>query len=120
MLLRPEVRLPPAETPRPPAPADAPPLHPAKALVSTAIDVPQTLIGAVIGATTWLPPRMLLLPEVRLPPAETPRPPAPADAPPLQSASALPARAVGIPQSFTGAGIRAPTWLPLRMLVRPP
>ena len=37
---------------------DAAALHPANALPSTATALPQTLTGAVIGATTWLPPRI--------------------------------------------------------------
>ncbi len=43
---------------RPPLPpffTEAPPLHPANASPKTATALPQTLTGAVIGATTWLP-----------------------------------------------------------------
>ena len=50
-------------------PTLAPPRHPAAASPSTATALPQTLIGAVIGAITWLPPSTEPLPEVVLPPA---------------------------------------------------
>src|SRR5690606_40166377 len=97
-------------------PTRAVPKHPAAASPRTATELPQTLIGAVIGATTWFPPRMLPYPEVRLPPAETP--PATA-APPRQPALASPRTPMALPQTLIGAVIGATTWLPPRML-RPP
>src|SRR6266568_3970803 len=85
----------------------APPLQPASALPKIATALPQALIGALIGAATWLPPATLLLPEVLLPP-----PLFLTSAPPLQPASAVPKIATALPHALIGALIGAVTWLP--------
>src|SRR5688500_16592088 len=68
------------------------------------------LIGALIGAITWLPPSTELLPEVRLPPA--PGPVLRTEEPPVHPASELPTRETALPQALIGALIGALTWLP--------
>src|SRR5690606_5438092 len=117
MLDRPDVRFPPAPAP-PLSRTDAPPTQPATASPKIATALPQALIGAVIGATTWLPPPMEWSPSVRLPPP-LPSPVLRTVAPPLRPASDLPNRETALPQAFTGAVIGASIWLPPRMLDRP-
>src|SRR5690606_32368695 len=93
-----------------------PPRQPGLASPSTRRASAQTLIGAVIGATTWLPPRMLRAPEVRLPPAETPPF---TTAPPRQPAKTSPRTPMALPQTLIGAVTGATTWLPPRVLRAP-
>src|SRR5687768_1122721 len=97
MLPRPLVRLPPAPEPLPDCSTDAPPLQPAAERPTTATALPQALIGAVIGATIWFPPRMLWSPLVRLPPAPEPLPDCSTDAPPTEPASDSPMTATELP-----------------------
>ena len=99
----------------PPPVTVAPPRQPASASPRTAIALPQTLIGALIGALTALPPRIELLPDVRWT-VEPPAPPAPpalvTAAPPAQAASDWPSRATALPHRLIGRLIGALTALP--------
>ncbi len=96
---------------------DDPPAQPENARPTAATELPQMLIGALIGATTWLPPSTDPLPEVRLPPAPTPVLWT-AD-PPLQPAVASPKIATALPQALIGALIGAVIWLPPSTLPSP-
>src|SRR5690606_31033959 len=85
-----------------------------------ASELPQTSIGAVIGALTWLPPRTLLSPSVRLavvPPRRVVW--VFTAAPPAQLALEAPTRDRALPQAPTGRSIGALTWLPPSTLFRP-
>src|SRR5262245_24728650 len=66
---------------------EAPPGQPATASPKMAIALPQALIGAVIGALTWLPPPTLCSPLVCPPPPADDEPGPPevlTEEPPLQ------------------------------------
>src|SRR5690606_32252760 len=111
---RPEVRLPPAPEPARPLPpllTAAPPLQAASEPPKTEIALPQTFTGAVIGATTWLPPRIDPRPEVRLPPASAAGSPL-TIAPPWDLALAPPRMPTALPLMSTGRVTGRLTWLP--------
>src|SRR5437868_14621229 len=78
----------------------APPLQPAPAWPATATALPQTLIGALIGATSWLPESTPPRPEVWLPPA--PRPARCPAAAPLQPETAQARAPTALPPPSTG------------------
>src|SRR5690606_36933373 len=103
MLLRPEVMFFPASL-LPLFLTFAPPTHPEVASPTTATELPHTFTGASSGTLSWLPPRMLLSPLVRL--LLEPLPPLSRTvAPPLQPASELPIKETALPQAFTGRSI---------------
>jgi len=86
---------------------------------ATLIALPDTVTGAVTGATTWLPPPMDCEPLVVFPPAE----PAagwvvPEDCPP-ETVLFDPATLTALPDTLTGAVTGATTWLPPPMDCEP-